>query len=214
MIQKKRLLVFLVGMNSFLFFHDVTAVLICVQNELVCVCLRRCCCWQSAVTVVKCSWKKKKKKEEEGKKKRKGSTWTLEAARRKDLPGAVMSVCQMTYRAEHAPALQNHALQKRNGSCLQTRQTPTFLFSTSVTVATSQTSGMSFALRKKARARRLKALLMTLSFFILDGGGGLLMIPSQLFVFPPSSLKIQVTDKDFCLDLHFSSALFILFSQN
>lgn len=55
--------------------------------------------------------KKKKEKEEEEEKKR--STWTLEAARRKDLPGAVMSVCQMTYRAEHAPALQNLALQKK-----------------------------------------------------------------------------------------------------
>lgn len=131
-----------------------TAVLICVQNELVCVCLRRCCCscWQSAVTVVKCSWKKRKRRRRRKKKKNKHPTWTLKAARRKDLPGAVMSVCQMTYRAEHAPALQNHALQKKRkkyGSCLQKRQTLTFLFSTSVTVATSQMSEMSFALKKK-----------------------------------------------------------------
>lgn len=39
--------------------------------------------------------------------------------------------------------------RQRNGSCLQTRQTLTFLFSTSVTVATSQMSQTSFALKKK-----------------------------------------------------------------
>lgn len=57
--------------------------------------------------------KKKKKEEKKEEKKETHPTWTLKAARRKDLPGAVMSVCQMTYRAEHAPALQNHALQKK-----------------------------------------------------------------------------------------------------
>lgn len=49
---------------------------------------------------------------------KKRPTWTLEAARRKDLQ-TVMSVCQITYLAKHMLALQNHTLQTRS---LQTRQ--------------------------------------------------------------------------------------------
>lgn len=56
-------------------------------------------------------------------------TWTLEAARLKDLQ-AVMSVCQMTYLAKHMPPLQNHILQKAGS--LQKCQNRTVSFSTSV----------------------------------------------------------------------------------
>lgn len=83
--------------------------------------------------------------------------------------------------------------RKRNGSFLQKRQTLTFLFSTSVTVATSEMSEMSFAL-KKDLPQTFKGTLDCFNvlfifyyfkFFWLGGGFGLLMISSQLFVFPP-----------------------------
>lgn len=187
-----------------------TAVLICVQNELVCVCLRRCCCWQSAVTVVKCSWKKKK------------GGWGLDVdtlgSQTKRFAGCC-DVCvsnDLSRWARAGPSKSRTSKkggaggEKRNGSCLQKRQTLTFLFSTSVTVATSEMSEMSFALKKKLRQTfkgTLDDCLNFMGFFFFRGGGvgvgaALLMIPSQLFVFLPSSLKTQVADKD-CLDVHF-----------
>lgn len=156
--KKKKLLVFLVRMNSFLFF-DMTAVLICVQNELVCVCLRRCCCWQSAVTVVKCSWKKKKKKKGKKEKKEKKKNARRGHSRQPDekICRVLWCLCvkwlialstRRPFKITHFKKRKKKNSQ-RNGSCLQKRQTLTFLFSTSVTVATSEMSEMSFALKKK-----------------------------------------------------------------
>lgn len=169
-------MVFIVGMNLYIFF-DMTAVLICVQNELVLrVSFAR---WQSVVTVVKCSWKSA----------RRGHS------RQPDERFAGCDVCVSNYLSRKAYAGTSESYTS-NPSAFKSVKTDCLIQHISH-VATSKMSEMSFALNKKL-PETFKDTLD--DCFNLER---LLMIssppPFSFFFFP----KIQVNDKEY-LDVHFS----------